>query len=168
MAVTDLNFAFSGIITFSNGEKGVLEAYYDSKAGSYSPDTVGGLATDQQVAHANGGAWMNILSGFFVQAFNSALGLARSSDPDTPVPVKTITGGVLHVRGMLTEDDNSKTPISATYDVSQLDAVNTAGVSHVGASDQQKWDDEAWGTAGAWQDLLEATLAQVVANASIE
>lgn len=168
MAVTDINFAFSGIITFTNGDKGVVEAYYDRKGGSYSPAATEGLETDQQIAHANSGNWMTILNAFFIQAFDSALGLARSSNPDVPVPLRTINGGVLHVRGMLTEDNNQKTPISATYDVSQLDLVNTDGVVHVGAAEQQKWDDEVWGSAGAWQDLIESSLAQVIANASIE
>jgi hypothetical protein len=168
MAVTDLNFAFSGIMTFADGSSGVMEAYYDSKGGSYVVDGVEGLEIDQQLAHANSGNVMTRVSNFFVLAFDSALGLARSGDPDVPATIKVINGGTLHVRGMLTEDDNSKTPISTTFDISQLDVDNINGVSHVGASDRQKWDDEAWGTAGAWQDLLEATLAQVVANASIE
>lgn len=168
MAVTDITFAFSGIITFDNGDKGVVEAYYDRKGGSYSPDATEGLETDQQIVHANSGEWATNLNAFFVTAFNSALGLGRTADPDVPVPLRTINGGVLHVRGMLTEDNNDKTPISATYDVSQLDAVNNDGISHVGLAEMQKWDDEAWGTANAWQTLIEATLAQVIANASIQ
>ena len=168
MAVTDLNFAFSGIMTFTDGSKGVMEAYYDQKGGSYVVDAVEALEIDQQLAHANAGRVMTRVSNFFALAFNSALGVGRSADPAAPATVKVINGGVLHLRGMLTEDNNNKTPISATFDVSQLDLANIAGISHVGAAEEQKWDDEVWGTAGAWQNLIETTLAQVIANASIE
>jgi len=164
MPISDLNIAFSGIVTFTDNTKTVLEAYYDRKGGSYSPDSLESLSTDQQLAlHNSGVAGLYV---FFQDVFASALGVVRSAAPDAPAVAKTPNGGVLHVRGMLAEDNNDKTPISFTYDVSQLDLAHPHGVSHVGATEQAKWDEEAW-SVGSWQAIFEQTLQLAINNAQI-
>jgi len=123
-AITDMVLTISGILTFSNGEKHTVEACYDHKADTYCPSRISGLGE---------GYWLYSISKI---AIESMTGVSIGAGPSFPAvvtidPNRTLTldGGILHIRGILTKDDNTNWPLSATLDFAHDDIIiHTSGV----------------------------------------
>ncbi len=91
--IRDLTIAFSGNVAYVDGGNSLLEAYYDSKAGVYSPNPATSLETARQIAHSppDHRPWRDILIGLFQQGFGLNPG-DFSYDAGTPLVQRTING----------------------------------------------------------------------------
>jgi hypothetical protein len=151
MPINDFTFAFSGNISYSDGTIGIIEAYYDSKGGAYSPASAESTADTAQIYYdgdtpSAAGDWWQRMEEFFSSAMASTTTVVGS--PVEPTDQKTITDATFHVRGMLAMDDNTSFPISATYDWGGIMA------NHVTTADQTQWRTDAWEIATADADAV--------------
>jgi len=112
--LTDMTLTISGILTFTNDEKRVIEVHYDRKAGVYTPASIPGIEDDDY--------WNNIVGEVVMMAFTGEH-IYDTSVPATitidPAETLVVSGGILHLYGMLTEDDNTKMPVDVTLDLTE-------------------------------------------------
>ena len=171
--VNDFNFAFSGNVTYADGSKSVIECYYDSKAGAYSPVGAGRRDTDAQLANSltnpqdyivAGAAtnWFTQLQWFFqstVIPYLSRVPVRIGADPAVPVPLKDITDMVLHLRGTVAFEDGTWDTISGTFDKWQGGSVRFAPGTH--------WATFVWQTDNAYTALIEQALNYAMFNVEL-
>ena len=94
--IRDLVIAFSGNVAYTDGTNSLLEAYYDSKAGVYSPNTATSLETARNIANSppDHHPWRDILTGLFIQGFGLNAG-DFSYDAGSPLNQRTINSMTL-------------------------------------------------------------------------